>query len=836
LSEVFDALRDALADRYTLQRELGRGGMATVYLADDLKHGRQVAIKVLHAEIAAAIGPERFVREIEIAARLQHPHILPLYDSGSAGSYLFYVMPFVEGESLRDRLDREKQLPQEDVIKITSEVASALGYAHSRDIVHRDIKPENIMLSGGTAVVADFGIARAASAAEQQQLTQTGTVIGTPAYMSPEQGTGDPNLDGRSDQYSLACVVYEMLVGMPPFTGPNVQAIIARHSMDFVSPPSIIRETIPETMEAALLRALAKVPADRFPTVIMFAEALAAPSTVTAAMRRKTGMTAMPRAQNGGWRRALRWGVPAVLVLTAAAWGARRLIAPRPPTVEAIGGLEPRNIAVEYFDDLSPDSSLGYLADGLTEALIEELGGVQGLRVISKGGVALYRGSTLRQDSIARALDVGTLIVGSVEPRGDNVRVSIRMLDGATGADYDRKSFDAGRGDPLSIKDSLARQVADLVRERLGQEVRLQELRAGTSVPGAWLLAEQAERTRKDGDALLRTNEEAGLAKYAVADSLLAAATAADPKWVEPVLQRGWIAFQRSRLSFEFAVDSPWINTGLVYAERALGLAPNYAPALELRGSLRYWTWVIHGAPDPRKAETLLRDAEADLREAVRRDPSLPAAWSTLSHLDYQKGDVAQAKLDATSAYNADAYYSAADVVLWRLFTSSYDLEAFADAEHWCAEGQRRFPDDWHFTQCQLWMLTTKAKPADVTRAWQLVHDLEALVPKEDWPFRKLDAQIAVAAVLARAGSVDSAQHLLDRSQGNLDVDPAQDLLYSEAFVRTLLGEKDKALRLLQRYVAGHAERRADLAKDYQWWFRDLRSDPRYQQLAGTTH
>jgi eukaryotic-like serine/threonine-protein kinase len=207
LSELFDRLRDALAEQYALERELGRGGMATVFLAGDLKHGRKVAIKVLHPEIAAAIGPERFQREIEIAARLQHPHILPLYDSGAAGEYLYYVMPFVEGESLRDRLNREKQLTQEDILKITSEVASALGYAHSRDIVHRDIKPENIMLSGGTAVVADFGIARAASAAEQQQLTQTGTVIGTPAYMSPEQGTGDPNIDGRSDQYSLACVV-----------------------------------------------------------------------------------------------------------------------------------------------------------------------------------------------------------------------------------------------------------------------------------------------------------------------------------------------------------------------------------------------------------------------------------------------------------------------------------------------------------------------------------------------------------------------------------------------------------------------------------------------------
>src|SRR5436190_4754044 len=259
--------------------------MATVFLADDLKHRRPVALKVLHAELAAALGPERFLREIEIAARLQHPHILPLYDSGAAAGFLYYVMPYVEGESLRDRLVREKQLSFEDAVRIGTEVAGALAYAHSHGVVHRDIKPENIMLSGGTAVVTDFGIARAVTAAERQPITQTGTVLGTPAYMSPEQATGVADLDGRSDEYSLACVVYEMLVGEPPFTGPTAQAIIARHSLDSVSPPSIVRATIPEAAEDAILRALAKVPADRFPTTTLFADALARPSRVTGASR-----------------------------------------------------------------------------------------------------------------------------------------------------------------------------------------------------------------------------------------------------------------------------------------------------------------------------------------------------------------------------------------------------------------------------------------------------------------------------------------------------------------------------------------------------------------------
>src|SRR2546430_10303625 len=263
--------------------------MATVFLAHDLKHHRSVAIKILNADLSRALGAERFLLEIEIAARLQPPPLLPLYDSGAAAGFLYYVMPYVEGESLRDRLQREKQLPLEEALRITGEVAGALAYAHSHGVVHRDIKPENIMLSGGTAVVADFGIARALSAAgEGRRLTQTGTVIGTPAYMSPEQATGSMESDSRSDQYSLACVTYEMLVGEPPFTGPSAQAVLARHSLDMVSPPSIVRANIPDAVDEASLRALAKVPADRYATTALFAEALNTPSARTGGARRVT--------------------------------------------------------------------------------------------------------------------------------------------------------------------------------------------------------------------------------------------------------------------------------------------------------------------------------------------------------------------------------------------------------------------------------------------------------------------------------------------------------------------------------------------------------------------
>jgi tetratricopeptide (TPR) repeat protein len=268
-----DRLTAALADRYAVVRELGRGGMATVYLAEDLKHRRPVAVKVLRPELAGALGPDRFLREIEIAARLDHPHILPLYDSGEAGGFLFYVMPFVEGESLRDRLMREKQLPIEEALQVAREVADALSYAHSRDVIHRDIKPENILLSGGHARVADFGIARAITEAGGERLTGTGLAIGTPIYMSPEQAAGSQDLDGRSDLYSLGCVLYEMLAGTPPFSGP-LESMVRQHLT--VNPPAVttLRPAVPPPVAAALMRVLAKTPADRFSPAAQFAEAL----------------------------------------------------------------------------------------------------------------------------------------------------------------------------------------------------------------------------------------------------------------------------------------------------------------------------------------------------------------------------------------------------------------------------------------------------------------------------------------------------------------------------------------------------------------------------------
>lgn len=842
MSDHFDTLRDALADRYALEREVGRGGMATVFLAEDLKHRRKVAIKVLHPDISAAIGPERFLREIEIAAKLQHPHILPLYDSGEAAGLLFYVMPFVEGESLRDRLDRERQLPLEDVIKITGEVASALGYAHARDVVHRDIKPENIMLSGGSAVVADFGIARAASAVEQQQLTQTGTVIGTPIYMSPEQGAGDTNIDGRSDQYSLACVVYEMLVGEPPFTGPNVQSILARHSMAVVSPPSIVRATIAETTETALLRALAKVPADRFPTVIMFAEALATPSNVTAAVRRGSVVTGQGQARPSvtlevpipQWRQLLRWGGP-VLVLLLIGWFTRGAWLPRSGGVD--GRPDPRNIAVLYFEDRSPDHGLGYLADGLTEALIYDLGQVGSLNVISRFGVAPYRGDDVRPDSLARALKVGTLVTGTVAQAGSRLRVTVDMINTADGSVQSSGPLEREREDVFGLQDDLTKQVSEFLRRRLGRVVQQIETRAGTSNAAAWELVQRAELEKSYVDSLLTAGDTAGATRaLARADSQLARATEMDRKWVVPVVKRGWVVYeQRKIVGWEKGPASVWIRRGLEFADQALTVRPGDPEAMRLRGTLRYIRWLLGLDPYPLTSTQLLDAAEADLRAAGdSTNPNRASAWSLLSHLEQRKSDPAAGKLAALKAYETDPYLTDANDVLYRLFTSSLDLEDGAGADRWCREGGRRFPSDPYFTECQIELMALPGQPVDVKRAWRILEEDVNLWPPNARDFRRRRDQIFVAFVLANAGLKDSADHVALRSRADASIDPNRELLYFEAMLRNRLGDRNESLRLLGLYLATNPQDRFSLANDQSWWWRGVSDDPRFKELVGS--
>ena len=357
MTDPLPRLAAALADRYRIERELGQGGMATVYLAEDLKHHRKVAIKVLKPELAAVLGAERFVQEITTTANLQHPHILTLFDSGEADGFLYYVMPYIEGESLRDRLDREKQLPLDDALAIAREVADALSYAHARGIVHRDIKPENILLADGHAIVADFGIAKAVSDAGATRLTATGMSVGTPIYMSPEQAAGEQDLDGRSDLYSLACVLYEMLAGQPPFTGPTAANVVHQHLTADARPVSQLRPAVPASIADMLARALAKNPADRFSPAAQFAAALVPLASAAAPATR------------GPSRLVIGLGIAGVVVAVAATAVLMRKSGDAPAVTIGRTTQVTRDAGLEVDPALSPDGASIAYAAGPTTAM-----------------------------------------------------------------------------------------------------------------------------------------------------------------------------------------------------------------------------------------------------------------------------------------------------------------------------------------------------------------------------------------------------------------------------------------------------------------------------------
>jgi serine/threonine protein kinase len=399
------SLAVALQGRYTFQHALARGGMATVYLARDLRHHRSVAIKVLRPELATAIGVERFEQEIRTVARLTHPQILPLFDSGAAGGMLFYVMPYIEGGTLRDRLDRERQLPIDDAVRIGCDVAEALAYAHNKGVIHRDIKPENVMFSAGRVVVADLGIARALTEAQADRLTPTGVAIGTPAYMSPEQALGDCRIDNRTDIYSLGCVIYEMLTGSAPFSGSTPRAVMARHSVDVVPPIRSVRATVPDGLERVVLKALAKAPVDRFATAGEFAEALRTPETL----------------QDDG---------------------------------------EDESIAVLPFANLSTDPDTEYFSDGMTEEIIDTLARIPGLRVAARTSSFAFRGRAVDLAEIGAKLKVTTVLEGSVRRSGNRLRITAQLIKVADGFHLWSERYDREMTDVFAIQEEIAQAIS----------------------------------------------------------------------------------------------------------------------------------------------------------------------------------------------------------------------------------------------------------------------------------------------------------------------------------------------------------------------------------------
>ena len=415
--QVPERLRAALAERYTLEREIGRGGMATVYLARDKKHGRAVALKVLHPVLAGrSYEPDRFLREIRFAARLVHPGILPLHDSGERDGFLYFVMPFVDAETLRDRMRREGRLSVEDVIPIAHGLAAALDYAHREGVLHRDLKPENVLLHEGGPLLADFGVARAICECDRGEgdITEGGLAVGTPQYMSPEQASGDRELDGRSDQYALACVVYEMLAGEPPFGSGSPRALIARQVTQAARPLRTLRPEVPAAVDAALTRALAKDPTERFPTVLAFAEALAA----------QDGPAAGPSGRAGA-------------------------------------------IAVLPFVNLSRDPDAEYLSDGLTEELMHALTQVAGLRVASRTSVFAFKGAAEDVRAIGARLGVSAVLEGSVGQAGTRLRVTARLTSVADGHHLWAGRYDREVQDVFAIQEEIAGTIVQTLRATL---------------------------------------------------------------------------------------------------------------------------------------------------------------------------------------------------------------------------------------------------------------------------------------------------------------------------------------------------------------------------------
>ena len=444
MAAALAGLGTALQDRYRLDRQLGQGGMATVYLAEDLKHHRQVAVKVLRPELAAALGAERFLLEIRTTANLRHPHILPLYDSGEADGFLFYVMPLVEGESLRDRLNREKQLPIDDALRIAGEVADALHYAHAHGVIHRDIKPENVLLESGHAVVADFGIARAVSAAGGERLTEPGLAIGTPAYMSPEQATGSTDIDARSDLYSLGCVLYEMLVGETPYTGPTPMAILARKLSEPLPRISVVRERVPPEVEEALVKVLARTPADRFATAAQFGE------TLSHAMTRPATDTA--RRRLGLW--VLAAGLLLAVISAGAVWFFQT---GGPGTLFAKGSINPGDrVLLADIANLTDDTTLAYaVSDGVRTMLADP----RVVRLVDPANVREtlsrmgWSPETRLVDSVAREVaereSAKVFLAGEISRLGAGYQFTIRVVQTVDGVELLRKRVTASDSEQI---------------------------------------------------------------------------------------------------------------------------------------------------------------------------------------------------------------------------------------------------------------------------------------------------------------------------------------------------------------------------------------------------
>ena len=727
MADLRERLQSGLASRYRIERELGRGGMATVFLAHDLRHDRPVALKVLHPDLAATLGLERFQREVKVAARLQHPHILTLHDSGETDGQLWFTMPFVEGESLRERLRREMQLSLDDALRIANDAARALEYAHHHGVVHRDIKPENLLLTtDGSTLVADFGIARALTGADDQ-LTQTGMSVGTPAYMSPEQAAGDRSLDARSDIYSLGCVLFEMLAGEPPFTGPTAQAIIAKRFSGQIPRLRRVRPSVPDGVEQAILRALAPVVADRFATAADFARALApvSASSVTPMVPPTTeAIPATPLTTSPSVGR--RWRIPVVASALGLGFllGLGVLFAWRRGRAGVGVEAGPRVLAVLPFENLG-DSANAYFAEGVANDVRTKLSQIAGMEVIARSSSNEYRHTRKTAQQIAQELGVNFLLTATVQwekrPGGvSRVRVTPELVNvrpGHVPRTHWGRQFDASITDVFQVQAEIAGQVAaaldvalsDSTRRELAVRptesldaydayLRGKELREGDITPAA-LRAAEMEFSRAVGLDSTFASAWAELAMTHIALYRLGGMQTRDAKAAEGEVARAIRLAPRlpdvhaARGRYEEVVRG---DAGSALREYQAGLqtAPNRADLLSLAAGLEAdlarWSAALSyldraARLDPRStgvavSQTYIHlgqrrfaDAQTALDRARAIRPASMGLLYTQARLDAATGDLAAARktlelahqvLDSTTVV---AYVAIREDLLWLL-------------------------------------------------------------------------------------------------------------------------------------------------------------------------
>ncbi len=746
--------------------------MATVYLAEDLKHGRRVALKVLRPELGPALGADRFHREIAVASRLQHPHILSLHDSGEAAGMLYYAMPYVEGESLRSRLTREVQLDATVAVGIASDVADALACAHAAGVLHRDIKPENILLTGGHAVVADFGIARALDAVGADRLTETGLALGTPHYMSPEQAAGARVLDARSDVYALGCVVYEMLAGEPPFTGPTSQAIMARHAMDPVPRLRTVRATVSPALEAAVGKALAKVPADRFASAAEF----------KAALDRAMGEPGLaPRVA----RRRLAAGLLAV-ALGIAILALAGLPLPRFGRSGGEGSIQ--SLAVEPFENLTGDSGQVYLAKGITDQLETELAQIGSLRVI---GLPEAGGNPAAIEA-ARRLGLEAVLSGSLQRAGSNIHISARLKSTETGQALWARSFDGDLTTILQLQADVARAVAERIRVSLTPDERSRITGSRPQVSPA------AYESYVRGAYFLDKGTEAN---FHIAIGHFAKAIDADPTFAaayadmaESYANLGYfgglapeIAFPQARAaaSKALALDSTLTNAHRATAVQLSSGEWNFAAAdrayaravaLDSTNARSHWMRGMYLTAMNRSEEAI-----ASVERAQRLDPLSLIIQSA----------------SARSYYNARRYQEAIDQAKVALALDS----THARARFWIGMAAEQ-----------------------LGRSDEAIRELKATI-QQGGPTSAYLA--ALAHVYATSGQRREALRLLR------DLETRSKTRYVSpldlATIRLGLGDTDSALALLSRAVQAHDGALHFLAVDPR--YEPVRRDPRFQCL-----